>query len=323
MEEFLLESREYNALSYVWGYEPAIHQINVNHEPFLVRPNLFQALQRIMADEVSVGLWVDSVCINQSNKAERGAQVKRMADIFRSAKNVWIWLGEEDLTSKAAMELIPKIIAPDFRWDGVWWETQDFLAFDHLLARPWFRRRWVIQEAAFSANSVIFCGGQKLTMEHFTRAVSLVRSKLSSISQSFSAAGKSVAHKGLLANFRDSPATRLLDIIEGVFDQSGGAIRTRRLSLETLVELSTSCEATEQRDTIFALLNLANDADSIVPDHSSHLLDVYTEFILHCSSRSGSLDIICRPWAPVSPFATQTTNEVGEVDQELKSSIPS
>jgi hypothetical protein len=103
------------------------------------------------------------------------------------------------------MDLIPKIIDPDFRWDGVWWETHDFLAFDHLLTRPWFRRRWVIQEAAFSANSMIFCGGHKVPMEHFTRPVGLVRSKLSSISESFTTTGKIMSHKGCLANFSDSP----------------------------------------------------------------------------------------------------------------------
>jgi hypothetical protein len=136
MQEYILGSQDYNALSYVWGHEPDIHRITVNNKPFFIRPNLFHALQRITNDELSVDLWVDSVCIDQSNEAERGAQVRRMADIFQNAKNVWIWLGEEDLTSKAAMELIPKIIDPDFRWDGVWWETHDFLAFDQLLARP-------------------------------------------------------------------------------------------------------------------------------------------------------------------------------------------
>jgi hypothetical protein len=318
----LLKPPAYNALSYVWGHEPAVHRITVNNKFFSIRPNLFHALQRIIANEVSAELWVDSVCIDQSNEEEKGAQVRRMADIFKKAKNVWIWLGEEDLTSKAAMELIPKILNPHFRWDGVWWETHDFLAFDQLLTRPWFRRRWVIQEAAFSASSVILCGGQKVPMEHFTRAVSLVRSKLSSISESFGTIGKSVSHLGFLANFRDSPATRLLDIIEGVFDRSK-AIRTRKLSLETLVELGTFCEATDLRDTIFALLNLANDADSMVPDYSSHLLDVFADFILHCSHHSGFSDIICRPWAPVSPFAARPVDQVGEVDPALKSSIPS
>ena len=43
-----------------------------------------------MADELSVELWVDSVFIDQSNEAERGAQVRRMADIFQKAKNVWV-----------------------------------------------------------------------------------------------------------------------------------------------------------------------------------------------------------------------------------------
>jgi hypothetical protein len=160
-------------------------------------------------------------------------------------------------------------------------------------------------------------------MEHFTRAVNLVRSKLNTISESFGTNGKSLFQKRFLANFRDSPATRLLDVIEGVFNRPNGAIRTRRLSLEALVDLGTFCEATDPRDTIFALLNLANDANSMLPHYSSNLLDVFADFILHCSHRSGSLDIICRPWAPVSPFATQTTDKVGEVDEELKSSIPS
>jgi Heterokaryon incompatibility protein (HET) len=328
----LREPPKYNALSYVWGDEPAVHPIDINYEESLIRPSLFHALQRIRDSRRSVNLWVDSLCINQSDESERNAQIRRMADIFHNANSVWIWLGEEDSTSKIALEFIPQIIDHDFRWDGVWWEKPNFTAFNRILARAWFRRRWVIQEAAFSTNSVILCGDRTVDMNHFTRAVSLVRTKLGSISRSFGTTRKNMPHKGFLANFRDSPATRLLDIIEDVFDRPSEAIPSRRLSLEALVVLGTFCETTDQRDTIFALLNLANDTDSpsqpgltdlLVPDYNSSLLDVFADFVLHCCRRSGSLDIICRPWAPVSSSAMQAIGQIDLVDPALHSNVPS
>jgi len=89
IQEFdLLEPPQYNAVSYVWGHEPAIHQIHVNKKPTFIRPNLFQALQRMRTRKHPIYLWVDSLCINQSNEGERSIQVKRMADIYQNAKNV-------------------------------------------------------------------------------------------------------------------------------------------------------------------------------------------------------------------------------------------
>jgi hypothetical protein len=47
---------------------------------------------------------------------------------------------------------IPRIIDHSFQWDSMWWSKTEFIAFNHILERPWFRRRWVIQEAAYSAK---------------------------------------------------------------------------------------------------------------------------------------------------------------------------
>jgi hypothetical protein len=55
-------------------------------------------------------------------------------------------------------------------------------------------------------------------------------------------------------------------------------------------------------------MSLANDVSaarpptlppSIIADYSKCDLDVYVDFIEHCAQQSLSLDIICRPWAPV------------------------
>jgi hypothetical protein len=40
-------------------------------------------------------LWVDAVCINQSDSAERTQQVLLMREIYTKANRVYAWLGEE------------------------------------------------------------------------------------------------------------------------------------------------------------------------------------------------------------------------------------
>ncbi|CAH0047534.1 unnamed protein product [Clonostachys solani] len=44
----------------------------------------------------SVHIWVDAVCINQADLAERNQQVAQMASIYKNAQQVISWLGESD-----------------------------------------------------------------------------------------------------------------------------------------------------------------------------------------------------------------------------------
>jgi hypothetical protein len=103
---------DYQALSYVWGQELALHPFRVNEgEMVFIRPNLFHALHRMRLESEPLHLWIDSICIDQANEKERNLQVQRMGDIFRQAKNVWIWLGEEYSHSTSAMDLYLRLIA--------------------------------------------------------------------------------------------------------------------------------------------------------------------------------------------------------------------
>lgn len=316
----------YYALSYVWGPEPEIHQVIINGKAIFIRPNLFHALQRIRRTG-QIHMWIDSLCINQFDDPERNAQVRQMATIYRNASSVLIWLGEEDSTSKFAMNFVPQMIESDFQWNGPWWEQYGFTALAHILARPWFRRGWVLQEAAFSTNSTIYCGDRQVHMNRFAMAVGLVRARLSSMPASFSRTA-STMHTEILANFHDSPAVRLLNAIERAFRKSvDGDVVHHNMSLETLVDLGKFSETTDLRDTIYALVNMANDvasfsppgqSDAIVPDYGKNVLDVFVDFILHCCCHSGSLDIICRPWAPVSSSAVYDTGQDNRVSQNIR-----
>lgn len=94
------KSPEYEALSYTWGAPFEGQTLDPQHiilceETFEVTGNLYVALKRFRTQNRPRVLWVDAVCIDQSNDTERSAQVAIMAQIYAAASRVLIWLGED------------------------------------------------------------------------------------------------------------------------------------------------------------------------------------------------------------------------------------
>ena len=103
-------------------------------------------------------LWIDAICINQGDLQERSAQVQNMGKIFAESKTLIIWLGEPDngKLGAAQCKLIRHLWAVR-HLPPVSGRAIDSIAFGEenlrvvlhsILARPWFSRRWVIQESA-------------------------------------------------------------------------------------------------------------------------------------------------------------------------------
>ncbi|KAI1370223.1 HET-domain-containing protein [Hypoxylon crocopeplum] len=87
---------EYTALSYTWGHATCIddiHEITIDGQPFFVRRNLFDFLSTALGKGKSDLLFIDAICINQLDSAERQAQVREMARVYRRASTVLAWLG--------------------------------------------------------------------------------------------------------------------------------------------------------------------------------------------------------------------------------------
>ena len=72
---------EYKALSYVWGRSKHSQPIYLNGSPVFITRHLRRALRQLRSDSEAVCLWVDAVCINQSNDEEKTEQVKMMGKI--------------------------------------------------------------------------------------------------------------------------------------------------------------------------------------------------------------------------------------------------
>src|SRR4051794_22415309 len=71
-----LRTHLYEALSYVWGDPDNTLSICVDKNQFQVTVNLHAALSRLRDHSFERIIWVDAICIDQSNKEERKQQVQ-------------------------------------------------------------------------------------------------------------------------------------------------------------------------------------------------------------------------------------------------------
>jgi hypothetical protein len=99
LEEMSMDAKDkvercYNALSYVWGSKIGTQRFLCDGQTVLITPNCESALRHLRDKRKEVILWVDAICINQEDLAERPQQVLLMGDIYRRAFEVIIWLGE-------------------------------------------------------------------------------------------------------------------------------------------------------------------------------------------------------------------------------------
>lgn len=96
----MADQPKYEALSYVWGSPNASLSIEVNGCQFFVTKNLEAALKQFRPHSSTPRiLWIDAICISQSDMNERTPQVQQMDAVYRGAKNVLVWLGRETNTS--------------------------------------------------------------------------------------------------------------------------------------------------------------------------------------------------------------------------------
>ncbi|KAI3336711.1 heterokaryon incompatibility protein-domain-containing protein [Xylariaceae sp. AK1471] len=91
----LHEKPVYTTLSYCWGSKRKTESIIINGAEFLVTKNLIAALRHLRCEDIEGGaIWIDAICINQADAAERTQQCAVMGRIYSSAARCIAWLGE-------------------------------------------------------------------------------------------------------------------------------------------------------------------------------------------------------------------------------------
>ncbi|KAL9610237.1 MAG: hypothetical protein Q9167_005059 [Letrouitia subvulpina] len=80
----------YEALSYTWGDPEERRVTYVDSDSVLITRNLDIALRYIRNPSESRVLWIDALCIDQSNLEEKAQQVEMMKDIYKEAFQVLV-----------------------------------------------------------------------------------------------------------------------------------------------------------------------------------------------------------------------------------------
>ncbi|CAM1507171.1 Fc.00g068120.m01.CDS01 [Cosmosporella sp. VM-42] len=181
----------YVALSYVWGGEPAKHEIIVNGEPFAIRPNLYRLLVQLRESQPNTLFWTDAISINQRDESEKAEQVGRMGQVYSDASHTIAWVFSSGAVVEgvqAANEFVQTLA--DFltspRWQGRSGAgllslmsgqedltEQERAALKFLirvfLVPAYWGRRWVVQELVLSKAVTLMLGGVTIPLDAISR----------------------------------------------------------------------------------------------------------------------------------------------------------
>ncbi|KAI1326710.1 heterokaryon incompatibility protein-domain-containing protein [Xylariaceae sp. FL0255] len=173
-------------LSYVWG-EPVLDSaVKIDGKSLRITSRLAQILRSLRYQDRPRKIWIDAVCICQSDAQEKASQVRAMKEIYSKTLESVIWLG--DLTTPNSPPLhLSRDLAENCcqktlldQWDlttileeilkyqdaDPWDERRfalniSFIRSTHAIRKhEWWKRVWTIQEAVLPLNDPIvwFCG---------------------------------------------------------------------------------------------------------------------------------------------------------------------
>jgi hypothetical protein len=156
----------YEALSYVWGDMAIMGSILVNGQCCSITGNLYDALESLRTPHSTRVLWVDALCIHQEDISERNHQVSMMDDIYKTAARVIVYLGQATRQTEQDMENLQSFLAPYGRGEDAPWSHIPIpelkRSIGRILARPWFRRIWTVQEAVLAQRTTLQWGSHKI-----------------------------------------------------------------------------------------------------------------------------------------------------------------
>jgi len=214
-----------------------------------------------------ITVWIDAICINQSDDGEKAIQVDQMGEVYSLAEQVVVWLGNATRKSRVAFGFMQSKRGVDWPWPtalslerhGLDQQTQKqkhksrgkqrggisvdgIEAVFRLLERTWFRRLWVIQEVALSSKVIVACGDDRVDFSTFENCVNAVWAFSEGV---IDCDGDDAALLGLWS------VTRLM-ALRNEFQQNG------QVPWERLLQAASQRLTTDSRDMVFAFRSMAD-----------------------------------------------------------------
>ncbi len=262
----------YYSISYTWG--PAGDEVGilVDDVSVSIRRHLWTCLQQMRRHNRFSLLWVDALCISQHDAEEKNQQVRLIGRIFQQAKSMLLWLGEAGEYTDKLFEVARKAVRLEDTLEGfAAWTPYDNevkltdeskadinRGMEDVLSRPYWTRRWVIQECLFADKIEVCCGAAIVNIRQLYSASHFGLPTLMSI---------------LSGGPPQDSTPEISD--QNVFHQIylGRMLQPRgtdtgehtRQNLSELLTTFKGAECSDPRDEIISLLELSQEAQANVP----------------------------------------------------------
>jgi hypothetical protein len=244
------ESPDYIALSHTWGLPTPTFPFLVQGDNAVhIRENLYNFMQ---AYKHECYLWIDQICINQSNVFERNHQVAIMSEIYKRATFVLIW--SQTLYLALSHRLLDLAIRP--------YHEQ----VEEILKDPYFTRLWVIQEVLLAKDVKI------LTSVGTTRLSGLQK-------WLFDTMEYVRADQKLRLVTEYASAYQLLMISHDL-----------PLTLHACIKLFHRSECQDPRDRVYGLMGLVFEGQRLEIDYSKSTHEVFSDVLVaFCSTYASNV----------------------------------
>ena len=98
---------EYLAISYMWGDPSNYTTVTFADGTFMsITKCASIILDTLYRKNSSIYVWIDSLCISQSDNDEKSGQIRLMNEIYSTAQQVVVSLGKPTLDSNKAMDSV-------------------------------------------------------------------------------------------------------------------------------------------------------------------------------------------------------------------------
>jgi hypothetical protein len=274
------DNTTYRCISYTWGgprytdndesWTSRNHIVVLENKPVYIRRNLHDCLIHLQKLGVYGPLWIDTLCINQSDTEERNSQVAQMGRIYQNAEEVIVWLGnEEDYTSLAiqAMKKLPLTLEEVVKYtmdenQSHPWMEESFAKCDYSDAElvaiiqffvtcRWFSRIWTVQELVLARNICFVCGVHVTDLQTMTNGGILLSF------YGLTSAHSQVHQTEELEWARDFPGTVMAEFVRRMGDD-------RRLSVGNAAHSFRSRKAMDPKDKVFGVVGISSKCSKLI-----------------------------------------------------------
>jgi hypothetical protein len=313
VDDTLLGTTDYDAVSYVWGSGERDRIIVLNGRPFLVTTNVYNVIYRSSSYRGERVVWIDTICINQDDVEEKKSQIQRMRNIYDQATTVQIFLPDSP-SARLAVPFMNRLLMyygsskRDFA--GIMSGMQRRKNMDkylrlqidallELLANSWFERTWVVQEFVVARQVMVHYGKQSFDWEKLKLLAEIIQDEeVPEAAQCLMSGGERPGSQ--LKTFIKRPV--LLDRWKTKI------LLQRQVKLSQVLPSFLGCKAGRWQDKVIALIGFTDSAEKLskLIDYELPKDSILLTLAHHLLEQGELLETL--PFAGLSALPTYPTN---------------